>query len=426
MNNLSEIESAKRAWFFSEYSADQYFNEAGLSPFQYFILSRYESEEDVEGLRALDFYNEADLDGRFRKYVKRLTAILGNTPSIAAEKPALADKRLAAPWDEDKCRSLSHQIVKELELESPGKFPAIDLELKFGSKPCVRERWARIFSRPKLRQSPELTPIVGDGPLRNDYHGSSFIRIGYLFFLSESDYLRLSEPLKMALGGNAILIKELYDSTIDHIGLGPYTMTAIVAMLNSDLSGKRVMDFGAADGILSLVALKLGASSVILIDIDGKELNKANDNLELNGFKYNDDYYKIVANLKDKEKIAQALRGLPLSRDEIAIVSNIGSSEHWYYGTTNLISASLIPIVEKELYSKVTTFIAGGVLDEETNAKALIKERSFLKQLGFEINSTVALYGFFKSNSAWIADRKNKLSKQKEVINAAKAHQNNI
>lgn len=200
VNNLSEIESAKRSWAFFEYSSGQYLNEAGLSPFQYFILSRYESEEDVEGLQALDFYNKADLDGRFQKYVKRLIAMLENIPSMAAENRASADKRLAMPWDKDKCRALSHWIVKELELESSGKFPAIDLELKFGSKPYVRERWARIFSMPKLRQSPERTPI-GPGRLRNDYHGSSFIRVGYLFFLSESDYLGLSEPLKIALGG---------------------------------------------------------------------------------------------------------------------------------------------------------------------------------------------------------------------------------
>ena len=45
----------------------------------------------------------------------------------------------------------------------------------------------------------------------------------------------------------------------------------------------RVMDVGAGSGILSIAALKLGASSVRIRDIDPAVLGEISDNLELNG-----------------------------------------------------------------------------------------------------------------------------------------------
>jgi hypothetical protein len=265
-NNFSDTKAGQRAWYFS----GDFFNEAGLSPFQYFIIDQYELEEDVQALQSLDKESEGDLQERFQRYVKKTLSIITQMPAILETEKTLAGNRLAVPWEEEKCRAISHQIVKELQLEASGKFLARDNALAYGSKRYTRERWAKIDSRPEVKQQRNPTPI-GEGPLEDAYWGSSFIRIGYLFFLDEAEYFRLSKQLQRALSGNVILIKNLHDSSIDQRGLSPYTMSTIIAMLNTDIAGKRVIDLGSGDGILSLAAAKLGASSLVLVDIDEEE-----------------------------------------------------------------------------------------------------------------------------------------------------------
>jgi len=405
-NNLSEEEVAKRAWFFAKYPSGLYANEMELSPFQHFLLSQYEFEEDIEMLQTLNQETEPDPEGKFQGQVNNLSSMITQMPSILAENIP-TDTRLAIPWEEKRCRALSHQIVKELQLESSGEIPARDTGLSYGSKRYIRERWAKINSRPEVKQQRNFTGM-GPGPLEDAYWGSAFIRIEHLFFLNEADYLTLGEPLKRALGGNVILIRDLHDSSIDQKGLSGYTMSTIAAMLNSDLRRKRVMDFGSADGILSLVAAKLGASSLVLIDLDEGELFKAMTNLKLNGLEQNDDYHLFKADLGKEEMVVSVLQKLRRSHEEIVILSNIASSEYWYAGTTNFTSISLIPALERETGSKVMTFIAGGVIGADVSAKQLKKERAFLKRYGFTIMPEIAAFGFshFKSELSWIAVRK--------------------
>jgi len=45
-----------------------------------------------------------------------------------------------------------------------------------------------------------------------------------------------------------------------------YTANAIMSMLQNNLSGMRIIDAGAGDGMLSLAALKLGAHCVELVE----------------------------------------------------------------------------------------------------------------------------------------------------------------
>lgn len=49
-----------------------------------------------------------------------------------------------------------------------------------------------------------------------------------------------------------------------------------------DLKGKNVLDFGCGTGILSILAEKLGAASVMAIDIDDWSIQNAKENLALN------------------------------------------------------------------------------------------------------------------------------------------------
>jgi len=49
-----------------------------------------------------------------------------------------------------------------------------------------------------------------------------------------------------------------------------------------DLSGKRVLDLGSGTGILAIAALKLGAASVLCVDIDSAAVKTAQQNCQVN------------------------------------------------------------------------------------------------------------------------------------------------
>ena len=57
----------------------------------------------------------------------------------------------------------------------------------------------------------------------------------------------------------------------------------VQTLLNIDLAGKRILDCGCGTGILSLVASKLGADSVIGYDIDEWSVENTKHNARLNG-----------------------------------------------------------------------------------------------------------------------------------------------
>jgi ribosomal protein L11 methyltransferase len=56
-------------------------------------------------------------------------------------------------------------------------------------------------------------------------------------------------------------------------------------MLQMDLVGKKVMDFGTGTGILAILAQKLGAAEVWSVDYDPQCVENAAENFELNGTK---------------------------------------------------------------------------------------------------------------------------------------------
>jgi ribosomal protein L11 methyltransferase len=60
------------------------------------------------------------------------------------------------------------------------------------------------------------------------------------------------------------------------------TMMMMKLMLELDLAGKKVIDFGSGTGILSILALKLGASKVDAIDNEPWSVENAIDNSKLN------------------------------------------------------------------------------------------------------------------------------------------------
>lgn len=67
-------------------------------------------------------------------------------------------------------------------------------------------------------------------------------------------------------------------------GTGHHATTQLMveAMLTLDLKGKRVLDMGSGTGVLAIVAAKLGAKSVLAVEIDEMSEESVRENITLN------------------------------------------------------------------------------------------------------------------------------------------------
>lgn len=66
-------------------------------------------------------------------------------------------------------------------------------------------------------------------------------------------------------------------------GTHPTTALCLEWLDSAEVAGKRVVDYGCGSGILAIAAAKLGAASVLAIDIDPQALLATRDNAERNG-----------------------------------------------------------------------------------------------------------------------------------------------
>ncbi len=78
---------------------------------------------------------------------------------------------------------------------------------------------------------------------------------------------------------NVILDPGLAFGTGEH----PTTALCLQWLLEQDLGGKTVIDFGCGSGILSLAALKLGAREAMGVDVDPQALTASRENAARNG-----------------------------------------------------------------------------------------------------------------------------------------------
>ena len=67
-------------------------------------------------------------------------------------------------------------------------------------------------------------------------------------------------------------------------GTGHHATTQLMveALLNSEVKGKRILDMGSGTGVLAIVAAKLGAESVLAVEIDDMAEESVRENIELN------------------------------------------------------------------------------------------------------------------------------------------------
>lgn len=129
-----------------------------------------------------------------------------------------------------------------------------------------------------------------------------------------------------------------------------------------------VLDAGCGSGILSIIAMKLGAKRVYGIDIDALAVKASEENLQLNGI--SQEHYEIVQGdvIGDKE-----------------FAKRIAGTGTYDIIVANILADVIIPLsgVIRPLMKKDSVFIASGIIDskEEEVREALLRN-------GFEIVDT--------------------------------------
>ena len=131
------------------------------------------------------------------------------------------------------------------------------------------------------------------------------------------------------------------------------TRLALLGLEKKIMSGDRVLDVGTGSGILSIAAVKLGASEVMAVDIEADAIENARANCILNG-------------VDTKVVLGQ------YSIDRVSGVFDLG--------VANIISSILLPIIPelaKRLHPKGYA-ILGGILDREREALCAALDRTDL------------------------------------------------
>jgi CheY-like chemotaxis protein len=226
-----------------------------------------------------------------------------------------------------------------------------------------------------------------------------FVRVGPMMFLTDDVYQRLDVSFRDKWQRHLIRVDNL-----NHWSYESYTFTTMLALLSGDLKGKRIIDAGAGRGFLSLLAAKLGAAQMVLIDMDEHALKEARINFELNGIK--NVYYAQgeAADLNNEEQLKAFFLGLPRIDRETAIISNIGRWAQYSAGNNTVIQ--LIPMIEEVTGSRVSHFIAAGYTEHnQLSVHASDEDQSSLVGSGFYLQGQNIVTGFMEKPVVWMAVR---------------------
>ena len=143
------------------------------------------------------------------------------------------------------------------------------------------------------------------------------------------------------------------------------TQLCLAGVERYTVPGAPVLDLGCGSGILSIAALRLGASRAVAVDIDPKAVGVAYENAALNGI--GQDRYR-------------ALAGDILTDDGLA--AELGETQYPLV-LANIVADVIIPLSGKagRLLKKGGTFLCSGIIDSRAGEVAAALERNGLTLL---------------------------------------------
>ncbi len=148
------------------------------------------------------------------------------------------------------------------------------------------------------------------------------------------DWLFLDDRLATTVHGvpeKTVLLSK-FRSLLGEVMLGPYAALTAHAMQGVDCSGKTVIDLGCGDGVLSLVALKKGATHVIGVASENKYSSLMRGHMLANNYSA-EKYQFIQGNICDEHITDE----LPV-HDIGVVVANLGP----HYGTVDVAAVRLL------------------------------------------------------------------------------------
>jgi len=152
-------------------------------------------------------------------------------------------------------------------------------------------------------------------------------------------------------------------------GAHPSTQMVMEAMTKAVRQGSRCLDLGSGSGILSIAALRLGATTAVGIDIDPKAEGIARENAGFNGFAA-PEFTALTGNVTTEKKLMQKL-----------------SEERWDVVLVNIVADVIIGLapVLPAFLGQHTTLICSGILDSR-----LEDVLQALKNAGLTVTETFA------------------------------------